>query len=89
MRRNLPGLITLFVSSEILGFLTGQVFFGLFEKTVPVALTTQFNRDAAHVMFVLYGLGSGLAMFLWALLAVAGARVFPRRKVEPGRLPGP
>ena len=78
MKRHLPGLIVLLVASVALGLVIGNVFFGLFTKTVPPALLTSFNKAAAHGAFLFYGAGAGVVMFLWGLLAVAGAKMFSR-----------
>jgi hypothetical protein len=78
MKRQLPGLMVLLIASVALGLLIGNVFFGLFTKTVPPALLTSFNKAAAHGAFLVYGAGTGLVIFLWGLVAVAGARMFSR-----------
>lgn len=75
MKRYLPGLVVLLVASVALGLLMGNVFFGLFNDTVPPAVLTSFNKGTAHAAFLTYGVGAGLVMFLWALLAIGGSRV--------------
>jgi hypothetical protein len=76
MKRHLPGLVTLLVASIALGLLMGNVFFGLFEQTVPPAVLTSFNAGTAHAAFLTYGVGAGFVMCLWGLLAIAGSKLF-------------
>lgn len=78
MKRLVPGLVTLLVASVVLGILLGNVFFGLFKQTVPPAVLTTFNAGTAQAAFLLYGLGAGILLFVWALLAVAAWRMFAR-----------
>jgi hypothetical protein len=76
MKKKLVGLLVLFVLSEALGLGIGHVFFQLFHQTVPPAVLTSFNRGTAHAAFLAYGLGAGIVIFLWSLLAMGAARVF-------------
>jgi len=80
MRRAWIGLLVLLIGSEIIGILLGHIFFGLFNKTVPPAVLTSFNKGTAYAAFLAYGIGAGAFIFLWALLGVYGARFFRRRK---------
>ncbi len=84
MKRHLPGLVTLLVASLVLGILVGEVFFGLFEKTVPPAVITTFNAGAAHAAFLAYGLGAGIVLFLWGVLAAVGSRLLRRGSGSSG-----
>ena len=79
MKRHLPGLIVFLVASVVLGLLFGNVFFGLFVQTVPPAIITSFNKSAAHAAFLTYGFGAGVVMFVWGLVAIAGAKLFGKR----------
>lgn len=74
--KKLIGLLVLLLASEILGGLCGQIFFGLFEKTVPPAVLTSFNHSTVHAAFVTYGLGTGFLMFALSLAAIGSARLF-------------
>jgi hypothetical protein len=78
MKRHLPGLVTWLVASIALGLVMGNVFFGLFNQTVPPAVLTDFNKTTAHAAFLSYGAGAGVVMFLWGLLAVAGSKILAR-----------
>jgi hypothetical protein len=80
MKRHLPGLIALLVLSVALGVVTGNVFFGLFDQTVPPAVLTSFNKATAHAAFLTYGAVAGVVIFLWALLAIAGSRMFAKSR---------
>ena len=76
MSRRMIGIVLLLAGSEILGVLTGQCFYRLFLKTVPPIGLSSFNASTAHVAFIFYGIVAGLGIFVWALTAVALARVF-------------
>ncbi len=83
MSRRLIGIVLAAVGSIALGVVAGQWFFGLFDKTVPPAVITDFNRGTAHGFFITYGLGFGVVIFAWTLLAVALARFFPGTPKPP------
>jgi len=76
MTRKYTGLLLLLAGSEVLGMLLGHWFYTLFIKTVPPVALSSFNAGAAHVAFILYGLLAGLALCLWALLAIFLNRYF-------------
>jgi hypothetical protein len=77
MSARVVGLILLLVGSLLLGLALGEWNFGLFRQTVPPVALSNFNTGAAHVAYLLYGAAAGVAVFLWALLAVGLARFFP------------
>jgi len=85
----MAGLVTLLICSELLGVLSGHWFFGIYSKTVPAALTTDFNRSAAYSYFLVRGGMLGFVIFLWALLAAGLARFFRNRTEIPAPLPRP
>ena len=76
MNRRLFGLVLLLLGSVGGGALSGNLFFNLFTKTVPPALLTSFNRGTAHGAFIFYGFILGIAIFVWALVAIGLAPVF-------------
>jgi uncharacterized membrane protein len=76
MSKRLIGIVLAAVGSVVLGIVAAQWFFGLYDRTVPPAVLTSFNKGAAHGAFVAYGLGLGIAIFAWTLLAVGLARFF-------------
>lgn len=87
MKRAWIGVLVLLIGSEVIGALLGHVFFGLFNKTVPPAVLTSFNKGTAYAAFLVYGLGAGFLIFLWGLLSIYGARFFREKKereVAPG-----
>lgn len=84
MSKRLIGIVLAAVGSVVLGIIAAQCFFGLFDKTVPPAVITSFNRSTAHGFFITYGLGLGVVIFAWTLLAVALARFFPGSPKPPG-----
>ncbi|MBZ5640049.1 MAG: hypothetical protein LAO51_14980 [Acidobacteriia bacterium] len=76
MSRRLIGIVLSAAGSVVLGVIAAQWFFGLYDRTVPPAVLTAFNKGAAHGAFIAYGLGLGIAIFAWTLLAVWLARYF-------------
>jgi hypothetical protein len=77
--KKLYGWIILLVISEALGVFLGEIFFGLFEKTVPAAVLTSFNKGTAHGAFLIYGLGAGLLIFVVGLVSAGLSRLFTGR----------
>lgn len=77
------GLGLLLVGSLALGLGAGHVFFGLFEKTVPPAVITSFNKGAAYFAFLGYGFLLGFVVYLWTMLAMGIARVTGARRPAP------
>jgi hypothetical protein len=86
MSRRTIGVLLLLVGSEMLGVLSGHWYFGIFTKTVPSAVVTEFNRTAAYGYFLWRGLLLGFILFLWTLLAVTAAPYFRRSEIT--RAPG-
>jgi hypothetical protein len=76
MRSKLVGLLVLLLGSEALGVVFGNLFFRLFNHTVPPAVLTSFNKGTAHAAFLLYGLLVGFFIFVWGIVAVMGSRAF-------------
>ena len=72
--------VVFFLGSEMLGVLLAELFFGVFRKTVPPAVLTSFNQATAHLYFLMYGLLSGLLVFVWSLLWVGVWGRFATRK---------
>jgi hypothetical protein len=72
--KKLYGAVSLLVVSEGLGVVLGQIFFGLFEKTVPAAVLTSFNRGTAHAAFIVYGAFAGILIFALALAVLLFGR---------------
>ena len=85
MSRRTTGTVLLLAGSELLGVLAGQWFFRLFLKNIPALAVTDFSRSAAHVAFVLYGLGLGFGIFVLSLLAIFLARFFAAEPEAPAR----
>ena len=63
------------VASVLMGIGAGQWFFRLFDHVVPPAVTTSFNRAAAHGYFLLNGAILGVVIALWGVLAFSVARM--------------
>lgn len=77
------GLVLLLVGSLALGVGFGELSFRLFVSAIPPVALSTFNQSSAHVTYWSYGVGGGLAIFLWALLAVGLAPLFKKRRA-PG-----
>jgi hypothetical protein len=76
MSRRMVGILILLAGSEALGLLSGHWYFGIFTRTVPAAVVTDFNRATAYGYFLWRGLLLGLLFFLWALAAALSAPLF-------------
>ena len=68
-------MIVLLVASEAAGVALGEWFYRLFLKAVPPVALSQFNASSAHIVYLSYGGGVGLVLFVWAYLGMAIARV--------------
>ena len=79
MSKRLVGVVLLLAASVTLGVVLGIWFFRLFEKTMPPLALSSFNQSAAHAMFLGYGVVSGIAIFLFALVVALVAPVFRDR----------
>jgi hypothetical protein len=64
------GILLLLAASEAVGLALGQWFFGIYTQTVPPAVVTSFNVNAAHGYFLLNGALAGLLFFIWGLLVM-------------------
>jgi len=80
MGKRLLGLGILLAASVGVGAVLGNVFFGLFVKTVPPAVLTSFNKGTAHAAFIVYGLGAGVFIFVWSAAAIALSGAFKNRR---------
>ena len=62
------------LASVLVGVAAGQWFFRLFDHVVPPAVTTSFNRAAAHGYFLMNGALLGGVIALWGAVAFWIAR---------------
>ncbi len=83
MRSKGVGVLVLLIGSVLIGILFGHIFFGLFNKTVPPAVLTNFNKGTAYAAFIVYGLAAGVAIFIWGLLGIYGAKFFRSKTSSP------
>ena len=83
MSRRMVGVLLLLTGAEALGVWSGHWFFGIFQRVVPAAVLTDFNRSTAHGYFLWRGLLLGIGLFLWTLLAVLTAPLFRRPSAGP------
>lgn len=73
------GLLLLLIGSLGIGVVIGEVFHRLFLSSIPPSMLSGLGKGSAHVMHVVYGVGAGLLMFLWAVLAAGLAPLFGSR----------
>jgi hypothetical protein len=67
--------LLLFLVSVGLGVGIGEWFYKLFLRAVPPVALSQFNSQAAHVVYWIYGAGVGVALFVWSLIGIAVNRL--------------
>lgn len=64
--------ILIFIVSLILGIAAAELFYQMiFIPTVPPAVMTNLSRGTAQFSFILGGVGLGIVMFIWTLIAVS------------------
>ena len=85
LTRGRTGMLVLLLASEALGLVLGHWFFRIYEQTVPVAVTTPFNKTAAHGWFLTNGALTGLVFFIWGLLVLWLAPLFRGRRADGRR----
>jgi hypothetical protein len=68
-------MIALLIVSEAVGLALGEWFYRLFLKAVPPVALSQFNAGSAHIVYLSYGGGVGLVLFIWAHLGIAISRL--------------
>ena len=74
------GLFLLLLGSVGLGAALGEFFFRLFLKTIPPMAVSSFNQGTAHVLFTSSGVGAGVVIAVWALIAILASRLFGSKK---------
>jgi cytochrome b561 len=70
------GLLLLLGGSLVLGLVVGQMFFRLFQSTVPPMALGAFQAGAAHAAHLTYGAALGVVVFGWVLLALVVSPIF-------------
>jgi hypothetical protein len=78
-------LIAYALASVLIGVAAGQRFFRLFDQVVPQAVTTTFNRAAAHGYFLMNGALLGVVIALWGLVAYWLARMTGDKNPSAGK----
>ena len=76
-------VVSLLVGSEVLGLAIAELYHRLFLKAVPPVAMSGFNVGAAHAVFLLYGIGVGLVLFVWAMIAVGLSRLMGQGRQLP------
>jgi len=80
------GLILVAIISVALGIVIGQLFRILFMNTVPQAMITPVLRATIVSACLAYGVGIGIAIFLWVLGGAAVLKVFAAKKSDGAEL---
>jgi len=88
MSLRVVGVVLLLLGSLAIGIGFGELCFRLFVSAVPRIELSKFNAGSAHIAYILYGAGLGLAVFVWSGLAVLTAPLFKPRRSAPGAAPG-
>lgn len=78
MSRRGIGIVLLLAGSVLFGFATGEVFYRLFLRTIPPLAMSSFSTGAAHLAYLTYGIGLGVALFAWTLFGILLSRYFSR-----------
>lgn len=78
-RQRLIGLLLLVVGSLVIGFVTGNWFYALYVDSIPEALKASTSLAGTRFVFLFHGLGLGVAITVWSLVAVAAAHFFRPR----------
>lgn len=77
------GTILLLVASEAIGVVYAEWSNRLFVQMVPPVALSQFNQSAAHVTLLTSGAVLGLAIFVFALIAIGFSHLFKSRSPSP------
>lgn len=60
----------LLVLSVAVGVALGEWFYRLYVSAIPQVGQSQFNTQASHVAYLLYGSCVGLVLFVWSLIGM-------------------
>lgn len=74
------GWVVLFAGSEALGIAFGEWFYRLFIQAVPPSALSAVHQGTDHAAFLLYGVGAGVAIFLWTMLIASIAGMVAARR---------
>lgn len=77
------GWIVMLAGSVGIGIGLGEWYFRLYLKAVPPSAMSSVNQSASHAVFLLYGLGAGVAIFVWTLLIASIAAMIAARRASP------
>ena len=87
MSSKLVTFIVLLVLSMAAGLALGEWFYRLYLSAIPPVGQSQFNAQASHVAYLMYGAGVGVVLFVWALLGMAVGGILskmPKRETAQG-----
>jgi hypothetical protein len=76
MSKGKIGMMLLLGASLLLGVGLGAMNFNLMRKTMPPMAISSFNQGTAHVMYLVYGAGTGVVIFIFTMLAMMIAPMF-------------
>lgn len=80
MSSKLVTFIVLLVISIAAGLALGEWFYRLYLSAIPPVGQSQFNAQASHVAYLMYGAGVGVVLFVWALIGMAFGGILGKMK---------
>jgi hypothetical protein len=81
--KRLFGLVLAILGSLIIGAVAGNRFYDLYVSSIPEALKASTSMAGTRLVFLGNGIGLGLIVAVWTMLAVGLARFF-RTGEKPG-----
>ena len=87
MSKKIVGIVLLLIGGLFIGWYAGQSAFSVFEQTVPAGAVTDLVRGGTRTWYVVRGLGLGVVIAAYALLAAWLSPFFRtgRSSVSSGR----
>jgi hypothetical protein len=82
MKGRTLGLILLLAGSIVLGLIAGQVNWILFKKAIPTTMVSELNLVTARGAAFMYGLLTGVALFVWGLIVALVSPAFRRKQTS-------
>jgi hypothetical protein len=78
--KRIAGPLLWLLLSLALGVVLGELNFRFFQRAVPPAAMGQVSLGWVHTTCIFYGLGVGVILFFWGMLATGLARLFAGKR---------